>query len=71
MWLWFILLGGNIVFVKCEWFVWFDGWDVECLVEDCELGVCLLSVGVKVVVVYSFEVVMCEEILGLFGLFFK
>ena len=60
----FIPLGGNTVFVRREWLDWSEGWDTECLAEDCELGVRLSSVGAKVVVAYSPEVVTREETPG-------
>lgn len=67
----FIPLGGNTVFVKREWLAWSDGWDAECLAEDCELGVRLSSAGAKVVVAYSPEVVTREETPGSLGSLFK
>ncbi|MET4783655.1 glycosyltransferase family 2 protein [Glaciihabitans sp. UYNi722] len=60
----FIPLGGNTVFVRKEWLEFTDGWDAECLAEDCELGVRLSSAGAKVVVAYSPEVVTREETPG-------
>jgi cellulose synthase/poly-beta-1,6-N-acetylglucosamine synthase-like glycosyltransferase len=60
----FIPLGGNTVFVRREWLDWSEGWDAECLAEDCELGVRLSSAGAKVVVAYSPEVVTREETPG-------
>lgn len=57
----FIPLGGNTVFVTREALVRNDGWDAECLAEDCELGVRLSSQGAKVVVAYSPEYVTREE----------
>ncbi|MCJ0701322.1 glycosyltransferase family 2 protein [Frigoribacterium sp. CFBP9039] len=62
----FIPLGGNTVFVRKEWLDWSEGWDAECLAEDCELGVRLSSAGAKVVVAYSPEVVTREETPGTF-----
>lgn len=60
----FIPLGGNTVFVKREWLDWSDGWDADCLAEDCELGVRLSSVGANIVVAYTPEVVTREETPG-------
>ncbi|GGF41460.1 glycosyltransferase [Subtercola lobariae] len=60
----FIPLGGNTVFVKKSWLDWSDGWDAECLAEDCELGVRLSSAGAHVVVAYSPEFVTREETPG-------
>jgi cellulose synthase/poly-beta-1,6-N-acetylglucosamine synthase-like glycosyltransferase len=62
----FIPLGGNTVFVTKERLDWSNGWDAECLAEDCELGVRLSSDGAKVVVAYSPEVVTREETPGSF-----
>ncbi|GAA4708919.1 Glycosyltransferase, catalytic subunit of cellulose synthase and poly-beta-1,6-N-acetylglucosamine synthase [Promicromonospora umidemergens] len=60
----FIPLGGNTVFVRREALERNDGWDPECLAEDCELGVRLSSQGAKVVVAYSPEYVTREETPG-------
>lgn len=60
----FIPLGGNTVFVRREALERNDGWDAECLAEDCELGVRLSSQGEKVVVAYSPEFVTREETPG-------
>ncbi|OMH33245.1 glycosyl transferase [Tersicoccus sp. Bi-70] len=60
----FIPLGGNTVFVRRDWLDYSDGWDAECLAEDCELGVRLSSAGAKVAVAYSPEVVTREETPG-------
>ncbi|WP_239451994.1 glycosyltransferase [Frondihabitans sp. PAMC 28766] len=62
----FIPLGGNTVFVTKEKLEWSDGWDANCLAEDCELGVRLSSDGANVVVAYSPEVVTREETPGSF-----
>ncbi|MET0162218.1 MAG: glycosyltransferase family 2 protein [Microbacteriaceae bacterium] len=63
----FIPLGGNTVFVTKDWLDWSNGWDADCLAEDCELGVRLSSAGAKVVVAYSPEVVTREETPGTFA----
>ncbi|MGI8627466.1 MAG: glycosyltransferase family 2 protein, partial [Geodermatophilaceae bacterium] len=57
----FIPLGGNTVFVRTDLLRAADGWDAECLAEDCELGVRLSTQGAKVVVAYDPEVVTREE----------
>lgn len=57
----FIPLGGNTVFVTKERLDWSEGWDAECLAEDCELGVRLSSDNAKVVVAYNPEYVTREE----------
>ncbi len=66
-----IPLGGNTVFVKRTWLDWSNGWDAECLAEDCELGIRLSSQGAKVVVAYSPEVVTREETPGTLMSLFK
>ncbi|MFK0401111.1 glycosyltransferase [Microbacterium sp. NPDC090225] len=67
----FIPLGGNTVFVKRDALRRNDGWDAECLAEDCELGVRLSSQGEKVVVAYSPEYVTREETPGTLKSFYK
>jgi cellulose synthase/poly-beta-1,6-N-acetylglucosamine synthase-like glycosyltransferase len=57
----FIPLGGNTVFARAEVLREFNGWDQECLAEDCELGVRLSSAGHQVAVAYDPEVVTREE----------
>ncbi len=57
----FIPLGGNTVFVRRELLTEIGGWDEECLAEDCELGVRLSTLGHKIVVAYSPELVTREE----------
>lgn len=57
----FIPLGGNTVFVLRDALERNDGWDAECLAEDCELGVRLSSQGARVAVAYSAEYVTREE----------
>lgn len=66
-----IPLGGNTVFIKRSWLDWSNGWDAECLAEDCELGIRLSSQGAKVVVAYSPEVVTREETPGTLVSLFK
>lgn len=57
----FIPLGGNTVFVRRELLVRVGGWDERCLAEDCDLGVRLSTLGRKIVVAYSPELVTQEE----------
>lgn len=57
----FIPLGGNTVFVTRDRLEWSQGWDDQCLAEDCELGVRLSSDGANVVVAYNPEYVTREE----------
>ncbi|WP_253907891.1 glycosyltransferase [Arthrobacter sp. H20] len=67
----FIPLGGNTVFIKRTWLDWSNGWDAECLAEDCEVGVRLSSQGATVAVAYSPEVVTREETPGTLKSLFK
>ncbi|MEY9967490.1 cellulose synthase/poly-beta-1,6-N-acetylglucosamine synthase-like glycosyltransferase [Streptacidiphilus sp. MAP12-16] len=60
----FIPLGGNTVFVRTPLLRANDGWDADCLAEDCDLGVRLSSQGAKVVVAYDSEMVTKEETPG-------
>ncbi|MDX2593990.1 MULTISPECIES: glycosyltransferase [Streptomyces] len=60
----FIPLGGNTVFVRTDVLREADGWDPDCLAEDCDLGVRLSSVGKKVVVAYDSDMVTREETPG-------
>jgi cellulose synthase/poly-beta-1,6-N-acetylglucosamine synthase-like glycosyltransferase len=57
----FIPLGGNTVFVRTDVLRLVDGWDTDCLAEDCELGIRLSVAGAKVVVAYSAELATREE----------
>jgi cellulose synthase/poly-beta-1,6-N-acetylglucosamine synthase-like glycosyltransferase len=66
----FIPLGGNTVFVRTELLRDNNGWDQNCLAEDCDLGVRLSSQGAKVVVAYDSVMVTREETPGsLYALF--
>lgn len=67
----FIPLGGNTVFIRRPWLEWSDGWDADCLAEDCEVGVRLSSQGATVAVAYSPEVVTREETPGTLKSLFK
>jgi cellulose synthase/poly-beta-1,6-N-acetylglucosamine synthase-like glycosyltransferase len=57
----FIPLGGNTVFTKTSLLRDHDGWDPECLAEDCEIGVRLSTTGARVAVAYDPEAVTREE----------
>ncbi|KIS27190.1 glycosyl transferase [Arthrobacter sp. SPG23] len=57
----FIPLGGNTVFIKRELLDEVRGWDGNCLAEDCDLGVRLSTLGRKIIVAYSPELVTREE----------
>jgi cellulose synthase/poly-beta-1,6-N-acetylglucosamine synthase-like glycosyltransferase len=57
----FIPLGGNTVFIRRELLASFGGWDEKALAEDCDLGVRLSSLGVKVAVSYDPRLVTREE----------
>ncbi|WP_338146751.1 glycosyltransferase [Streptomyces boncukensis] len=60
----FIPLGGNTVFVRTALLRDADGWDPECLAEDCDLGVRLSSRGARTVVAYDPLLVTREETPG-------
>jgi glycosyltransferase XagB len=57
----FIPLGGNTVFIRAALIRAANGWDGNCLAEDCDLGVRLSSQGAKVVVAYDSAIVTREE----------
>ncbi|MEU1205852.1 glycosyltransferase [Nocardia sp. NPDC005825] len=66
----FIPLGGNTVFVRTDRLREVDGWDENCLAEDCDLGARLSTRGAKVVVAYDSTLVTREETPGsLYALF--
>uniref|UniRef100_UPI00366B2C98 glycosyltransferase n=1 Tax=Aciditerrimonas ferrireducens TaxID=667306 RepID=UPI00366B2C98 len=49
----FVPLGGNTVFVRRRLLLDVGGWDVDCLAEDCELGIRLSALGARIVVAYD------------------
>jgi cellulose synthase/poly-beta-1,6-N-acetylglucosamine synthase-like glycosyltransferase len=57
----FIPLGGNTVFTKRQVLLEANGWDANCLAEDCEIGVRLSVGGRKTVCVYEPELTTQEE----------
>lgn len=59
----FIPLGGNTVFVSRAVLqdVQVNGWDGDCLAEDCDLGVRLSTQGRRIVVAYDAELTTQEE----------
>jgi glycosyltransferase XagB len=57
----FIPLGGNTVFVRTALLRSVDGYDPDCLAEDCELGVRLSSMGARIAVAYDAHLVTREE----------
>jgi len=57
----FIPLGGNTVFVRSELLRSVEGWDEQCLAEDCELGVRLSALGAHIAVAYDPYLVTREE----------
>jgi cellulose synthase/poly-beta-1,6-N-acetylglucosamine synthase-like glycosyltransferase len=57
----FIPLGGNTVFVRTDLLRQADGWDPDCLAEDCELGVRLSSWGARVAVAFEAPLATREE----------
>lgn len=60
----FIPLGGNTVFVRTNLLRAVDGWDPDCLAEDCELGVRLSGLGASISVAYEPALVTKEETPG-------
>jgi glycosyltransferase XagB len=57
----FIPLGGNTVFVKRRLLNEVGGWDVDCLAEDCELGVRLSTLKHHVSVAFDPGLTTLEE----------
>jgi glycosyltransferase XagB len=57
----FIPLGGNTVFVRRDVLQGLDGWDAECLAEDCDLGVRISALGGVVTVAYTPDLATREE----------
>jgi cellulose synthase/poly-beta-1,6-N-acetylglucosamine synthase-like glycosyltransferase len=57
----FIPLGGNTIFVARELLEAVDGWDGDCLAEDCDLGVRLSTLGHRITVAYDPLLVTREE----------
>jgi Glycosyltransferases, probably involved in cell wall biogenesis len=60
----FIPLGGNTVFVRRGVLNEADGWDADCLTEDCELGVRLSARGHQATVFYHPDLTTMEETPG-------
>lgn len=60
----FIPLGGNTVFIRTALLREVEGWDPQCLAEDCEIGVRLSTRGAQVAVAYDPELVTREETPG-------
>ncbi|KHL01963.1 glycosyltransferase [Sinomonas humi] len=57
----FIPLGGNTVFVWRHLLEQIEGWDGDCLAEDCEIGVRLSAMGKHVVCLYDPALTTLEE----------
>lgn len=57
----FIPLGGNTVFIRRNVLRSIDGWDGDCLAEDCDLGVRLSVMHRRIVIAYSPHLVTREE----------
>ena len=57
----FIPLGGNTVFVRTALLQSVEGYDAQCLAEDCELGVRLSTAGASISVAYDPHLVTREE----------
>lgn len=64
-------LGGNTVFFKRELLQSVNGWDVNCLTEDADVGVRLSRLGAKISVVYDEEHSTREETPHNIGAFVK
>lgn len=54
-------LGGNTVFCKKNWLDKIKGWDENCLTEDTDIGIRLISSGAKVRIIYDEQHVTKEE----------
>ncbi len=54
-------LGGNSVFFKKKWLKLVGGWDENCLTEDADIGLRLISAGARLRVVYDEQHVTREE----------
>lgn len=54
-------LGGNTVFFNKIWLKGIGGWDKDCLTEDADIGLRLISMGAKFKVVYDEQHVTKEE----------
>lgn len=54
-------LGGNTVFFKKAWLKVIGGWDENCLTEDADIGLRLISAGAKLKVIYDEQHVTREE----------
>ena len=50
------LLGGGTSFISASWLLAADGWDEDCLAEDCELGIWLSAKGARVAAAYEPEI---------------
>ncbi len=57
----FIPLGGNTIFVRRPWLKVSEGWDENCLAEDCDLGARLSVQGARTAVAYTAELATREE----------
>ena len=57
----FIPLGGNTIFVRRPWLEHVNGWDADCLAEDCDLGARLSAIGARTIVCYSPALATREE----------
>jgi len=57
----FVPLGGNTIFIRTDVLRAANGWDPDCLAEDCELGVRLSALGHRAVVFYEPDLVTREE----------
>lgn len=64
-------LGGNTVFVLRRHLLQLDGWDANCLTEDCDLGIRLSAAGARISVSYAPTRVTKEEVPASFATFLR
>lgn len=67
----FAPLGGNTVFFKKNLLQQINGWDENCLTEDCDIGIRLSVLRAKIKVVYDARHVTAEETPASVGAFIR
>ncbi len=55
---------GNTIFIRTELLQQLDGWDPDCLAEDCELGFRASAIGARTSVAFDHRLVTKEETPG-------
>lgn len=60
----FVPYSGNSIFIRSNWLFQLDGWDPDCLAEDCELGVRMSARGAVTTVAYDPALTTREETPG-------